>query len=153
MAELFKKVLIATDGSKRTQTAVETGIEIAKQHNSKIYAVYVVDTVTFTSIPMDVTWENMYQLLKDEGEDAVGRVKEAAQGTDIETHVLEGNPAVEITKFAKDNGVDLIVVGTLGKSGIDRILLGSVAEKIVRLSPIPVLTVRPTHAEPAKPER
>lgn len=142
MAELFKKILIATDGSKRTQSAVETGLEIARQHNSKVYAVYVVDTVTFTSIPMDVTWENMYQLLKDEGEDAVGRVKDAASGIDIETKVLEGNPAVEITKFAKDNDLNLIIVGTLGKSGIDRILLGSVAEKIVRIAPCPVLVIK-----------
>jgi nucleotide-binding universal stress UspA family protein len=145
MAEIFNKILIATDGSKRTQNAVDTGLEIAQEHKSKVYAVYVVDTVTFTSIPMDVTWENMYQLLKDEGEDAVGRVKAAAApGVDVETHVLEGNPALEITKFAKDNDVGLIVVGTLGKSGIDRILLGSVAEKVVRIAPCPVLVIKST---------
>jgi nucleotide-binding universal stress UspA family protein len=143
MAELFKKIVIATDGSKRTQNAVETGLEIARVHQSKVHAVYVVDTVTFTSVPMDVTWENMYQLLKEEGEEAVGRVKAAAPaGVDVETHVLEGNPALEITKFAKDNDCDLIVVGTLGKSGIDRILLGSVAEKVVRIAPCPVLVIR-----------
>ena len=142
MAELFKKVLIATDGSMRTQSAVATGIEIAKQHKSKIYAVYVVDTVTFTSIPMDVTWENMYQLLKDEGEAAVNAVKDQAPGTDVEGRVLEGNPAVEITKFAAENGVDLIVMGTLGKSGIDRILLGSTAEKVIRIAGCPVLVIK-----------
>jgi nucleotide-binding universal stress UspA family protein len=143
MAELFKKIVIATDGSKRTQHAVETGLEIARVHQSKVHAVYVVDTVTFTSVPMDVTWENMYQLLKEEGEEAVGRVKAAAPaGVEVETHVLEGNPALEITKFAKDNDCDLIVVGTLGKSGIDRILLGSVAEKVVRIAPCPVLVIR-----------
>lgn len=143
MAELFKKIVIATDGSKRTQNAVETGLEIARVHQSKAHAVYVVDTVTFTSVPMDVTWENMYQLLKEEGEEAVGRVKAAAPaGVEVETHVLEGNPALEITKFAKDNDCDLIVVGTLGKSGIDRILLGSVAEKVVRIAPCPVLVIR-----------
>jgi nucleotide-binding universal stress UspA family protein len=143
MAELFQKILIATDGSKRTQSAVEKGLEIAKLHHSKVYAVYVVDTVTFTSIPMDVTWENMYQLLKDEGEEAVKQVKDAAgPGLDVETDVLEGNPAIEITKFAGEKGVDLLVVGTLGKSGIDRILLGSVAEKIVRIASCPVLVVK-----------
>ena len=142
MAEIFKKILIATDGSKRTQSAVETGIELARQHKSKIYAVYVVDTVTFTSIPMDVTWENMYQLLKDEGEDAVKVVKDFAPDVDVETRVLEGNPAIEITKFASDNGVDLIVVGTLGKSGIDRILLGSTAEKVIRIANCPVLVIK-----------
>ena len=143
MAELFKKILIATDGSKRTQSAVQTGLEIARVHQSKVYVVYVVDTVTFTSVPMDVTWENMYQLLKEEGEEAAGRVKaEAGPGMEVETYVLEGNPALEITKFAKDHGCDLIVVGTLGKSGIDRILLGSVAEKVVRIAPCPVLVIR-----------
>jgi nucleotide-binding universal stress UspA family protein len=142
MAELFKKILIATDGSKRTQNAVEMGLKIAKEQRSRVYAVYVVDTVTFTSIPMDVTWENMYQLLKDEGEEAVKAVKDSAPDVDVETHVLEGNPAVEITKFAGDNGVDLIVMGTLGKSGIDRILLGSTAEKVIRIANCPVLVIK-----------
>jgi nucleotide-binding universal stress UspA family protein len=142
MAELFKKILIATDGSKRTQNAVEMGLKIAKEQRSKVYVVYVVDTVTFTSIPMDVTWENMYQLLKDEGEEAVKAVKDSASGVDVETHVLEGNPAIEITKFAADSGVDLIVVGTLGKSGIDRILLGSTAEKVIRIANCPVLVIK-----------
>ena len=142
MAELFKKILIATDGSKRTENAVQTGLEVARAHGSRVYAVYVVDTVTFTSVPMDVTWENMYQLLKDEGEEAVGRVKAAGPGLDVETHVLEGNPALEITKFARDNGVDLIVVGTMGKSGLDHLLLGSVAEKVVRMAPCPVLVIK-----------
>ena len=143
MAELFKKILIATDGSKRTQNAVDMGLKIAGGQGSKVYAVYVVDTVTFTSIPMDVTWENMYQLLKDEGEDAVKAVKDIAPaGVEVETHVLEGNPAVEITRYAADNGVDLIVMGTLGKSGIDRILLGSTAEKVIRIANCPVLVIK-----------
>lgn len=142
MAELFKNILIATDGSKRTQNAVEMGLKIAKEQRSRVYVVYVVDTVTFTSIPMDVTWENMYQLLKDEGEEAVKAVKDSAPGVDVETRVLEGNPAVEITKFAGDNGVDLIVMGTLGKSGIDRILLGSTAEKVIRIANCPVLVIK-----------
>jgi len=142
MAELFEKILIATDGSKRTQNAVDMGLKIAREQNSKVYAVYVVDTVTFTSIPMDVTWENMYQLLKDEGEEAVKAIKGQAAGVDVETRVLEGNPAVEITRFASDNDVDLIVMGTLGKSGIDRILLGSTAEKVIRIANCPVLVIK-----------
>lgn len=142
MAELFKKILIATDGSKRTANAVNKGLDIARVQSSTVHVVYVVDTVTFTSIPMDVTWENMYQLLREEGEEAVNAVKEMGQGLNVETHVLEGNPAIEITKFAKDNGIDLIIVGTLGKSGIDRILLGSVAEKIIRVAHCPVLVVK-----------
>jgi len=144
MAELFKKILIATDGSKWTQNAVETGLKLAREQQSKVYVLYVVDTITFTSMPMDVTWVNMYQLLKDEGEGAVKAIKDSpdAQGLDVETNVLEGHPAVEITKFASDNGVDLIVIGTLGKSGIERILLGSTAEKVIRISHCPVLVIK-----------
>ncbi|MCD1294929.1 universal stress protein [Methanocella sp. CWC-04] len=151
MSEIFNKILIATDGSKRTQKAVEKGLAIARIHKSKVYAVYVVDTVTFTSIPMDVTWENMYQLLKEEGEEAVRLVKEmAGVDIDIESHVLEGNPALEICKFSRDNDVDLIVLGTLGKSGIDRLLLGSVAEKVVRIAPCPVMVIKSEVSETSK---
>lgn len=143
MSEIFRKILIATDGSKRTQNAVEMGLKVAGERGSKVYAVYVVDTVTFTSIPMDVTWENMYQLLREEGEDAVRAVRDAAPaGVEVETRVIEGNPAVEITRLAQDNGVDLIVMGTLGKSGIDRLLLGSTAEKVIRIAGCPVLVIK-----------
>ncbi|WP_440952620.1 universal stress protein [Methanococcoides sp. FTZ1] len=143
-SELYKKILIATDGSEKNKKAISYGIEFAKLSGAKLYVVYVVDTAAFASIPMDAGWEMMYELLETEGKGALTNVEElaSAAGLQSESAVLEGHPSHEILEYAKNNDVDLIVVGTLGKGGIDRFLLGSVAEKVTRNSEVPVLVVR-----------
>src|SRR5574337_537736 len=143
-SKLYNGILIATDGSEYTKNAIDYGIELAKSTGAKLYAIYVIDTAAFASIPMDAAWESMYELLKQEGDEATAYVADKAQadGLEVERNTVEGHPAEEIRKFAEKNSVDLIVMGTLGKSGLDRFLLGSVAEKVVRTSKIPVLVVR-----------
>lgn len=143
-SKLYKKILIATDGSEYTKNAVDYGIDLAKNTAAKLHTVYVVDTAAFASIPMDAAWESMYQLLRQEGDEATKVVadKASAEGLDVEKNTIEGHPAEEIIKYAEKNSISLIVMGTLGKSGLDRFLLGSVAEKVVRNSKIPVLVVR-----------
>ncbi|UZE92225.1 MAG: universal stress protein [Methanosarcinales archaeon] len=142
--ELYRKILIATDGSTQTKKAVGHAIELARLMSAKVYIVYVVDSVAFASIPLDMRSENIYEGLKKDGLDATKVVADAAgeKGVDAETVILEGNPAEEIVDFAKNNEIDLIVLGTLGKSGIERFLLGSVAEKVARTSPITVMIVK-----------
>ncbi len=143
-SKLYKKILIATDGSEYTKNSIDYGVELAKNTEAKLHAIYVIDTAAFASIPMDAAWESMYELLKQEGDEATKYVadKAEAEGLTVERLTVEGHPAEEITKFAEKNSIDLIVMGTLGKSGLDRFLLGSVAEKVVRTSKIPVLVVR-----------
>lgn len=143
-SKLYKKILIATDGSEYTKNAVDYGIELAKDTEAKLHAIYVVDTAAFASIPMDAAWESMYELLRQEGDEATKYVADKAQaeGLDVERNTVEGHPADEIIKYAEKNSISLIIMGTLGKSGLDRFLLGSVAEKVVRTSKIPVLVVR-----------
>jgi len=143
-SEMYKKVMVATDGSEQNKKAISYGIEFAKLSGAKLYVVYVVDTAAFASIPMDAGWEMMYELLETEGKDASDQVVELgeAQGLEIESAVLEGHPSNEIIEFAEGNDIDMIVIGTLGKSGLDRFLLGSVAEKVTRNSKVPVLVVR-----------
>lgn len=141
---LYKNIFIATDGSKQNRKAVQHGIELAKLSGAKLYAGYVVDTAAFASIPMDAGWEMMYELLEKEANVATDSVEDLAKaaGIPFETVVLEGNPSHEIIEFADNNNIDLIVMGTLGKTGFDRFLLGSVAEKVTRNSKVPVLVVR-----------
>lgn len=143
-SKLYKKILIATDGSEFTKNAVDYGIDLAKNTGAKLYAIYVVDTAAFASIPMDAAWESMYEILKQEGDEATRYVanRAEAEGLEVERLTVEGHPAEEIIKYAEKNSANLIVMGTLGKSGLDRFLLGSVAEKVVRNSKIPVLVVR-----------
>lgn len=143
-SELFQKIVLATDGSEYSANVVKYAIELAKISEAKIYAIYVVDTGVFTSIPMDVAWTNMYELLKQEGNVATNQVESEAMAANIEVEsiTVEGHPAEEIIKLAEDKSADIIVMGTLGKSGLDRFLLGSVAEKVSRTSRIPVMIVR-----------
>lgn len=144
VSEFYRNIVIATDGSENSQRAISYGIEIAKLSGATVHALYVVDTVSFSSIPMDAGWESMYDTLKNEGEKAISEVKERGKvsGVEVREVLLEGHPSNEIIDFAEKNNVDLIVVGTLGKTGLDRFLMGSVAEKVVRGSKVPVLVVR-----------
>jgi nucleotide-binding universal stress UspA family protein len=143
-SEFYRNIVIATDGSENNKRAISHGIEIAKLSGATVHALYVVDTSAFSSIPMDAGWEAMYEILKKEGEKAVFVVKELgeASGVEVREVLLEGHPSNEIINFAENNNADLIVMGTLGKTGLDRFLMGSVAEKVIRGSKVPVLVVR-----------
>lgn len=142
-SRLYEKILIATDGSEYTKNAVDYGIDLAKNTGAKLLTIFVVDTAAFASIPMDAAWESMYELLRQEGDAAIKYVidKAKAEGVEAEGNLIEGHPADEIIKYSEKNSVSVIIMGTLGKSGLDRFLLGSVAEKVVRNSKIPVLVV------------
>jgi len=85
---------------------------------------------------------DVYMKLKAEGEKAVERIKEMAKGVNLEALVLSGRPANIVTGFAAKNRVDLIVVGSQGKSGLERLILGSVAESIIRMADCMVLVVK-----------
>lgn len=139
---LFKKILIATDGSENNQTAVEDGIKIAQVCGSSVYVVYVIDMRTFESVPVDVGMREAYLLLQNEANQVLDRVRTLAGELKVETKILEGRPATEILEFAAENGIDLIVIGTQGKTGIKRLLLGSVAETVIRSATSRVLVVK-----------
>lgn len=144
MSEFYRNIVIATDGSENTLRAISYGIELAKLSGATVHALYVIDMTSFSSIPMDAGWEEMYNILREEGEKAISVVEERGKvsGVEVREMILEGHPSNEIIDFAEKNNVDLIVVGTLGKTGLDRFLMGSVADKVVRGSKVPVLVVR-----------
>jgi nucleotide-binding universal stress UspA family protein len=143
-SDLYKKIFIATDGSEQNKKAIQHALEIAKMCGAKLYAGYVVDTAAFASIPMDAGWEMMYELLGKEANEVTSAVEEVAQKECVpfEAVILEGHPGHEIADFTEKQGMDLIVMGTLGKRGLDHFLLGSVAENVIRNSKVPVLVVR-----------
>ena len=142
MTKLFEKILVATDGSEKNQPAVRKGLEIARACGSAMYAIYVIDETPLASAQAEVLTADVYRRLQDEGEKAIQLVKRIADGIQVETFVLSGRPAHVISEFAVKNGVDLIVVGSQGKSGLERLLLGSVAESIIRMADCMVLVVK-----------
>jgi nucleotide-binding universal stress UspA family protein len=141
---MYDRILVPTDGSPGVERAVDHAIELAAVHGATIHAVYVVNTASFATLPMETSWEGVGSMLREDGEAALERARELAEAHDVpvETHLIEGSPSREVVRFAEECAVDLIVMGTHGRGGIDRLLLGSVAERVVRASSVPVTTVR-----------
>jgi nucleotide-binding universal stress UspA family protein len=146
----FKKIMVATDGSDCSVLAAEKGIELARLSGGTVYAVCVVSTASlsmygdyFSSMGVNPYWELIYEELKNQGHQAVDSIKDlgAAKGINVESVLLEGHPADELIRYAEENEMDIIVMGTLGRTGIDRLLLGSVAGNVVRHSKVPVMVV------------
>jgi len=143
-SKLYRKILIATDGSENARFAVDAGIELARLSGAKIRAVYVIDIFAYSSTPKDPRWEEaMYAQFRELGKEAVSYAESAAEdaGVEAKTLILEGHPAEEILNFAEKEDIDVIVVGSLGKTDIERFLIGSVSEKVVRNAKVPVFVV------------
>lgn len=140
----YERILVPTDGSEATLEAVQEAIDLAAEHGATIHALYVVNSASFAGLPMDSSWENVSAMLSEEGSTALDDVAGMAEshGVGVVRELSDGNPAREIVRYAEDEDCDLVVMGTHGRGGIDRLLLGSVAEKVVRSSTVPVLTVR-----------
>lgn len=138
----LKRILIATDGSDYTKEAVSRGLSLAKVFNAEVTALYVVDQTSFVSFPMDSSIVSVYSLLENEGERAVNEVVEEgkALGVNVTPLIVEGSPTKKIVETAAD--FDLIVLGTLGRSALSKLFMGSVAERVTRYAPCPVLVVR-----------
>ena len=139
---VFGKILVPTDGSEYTKSAILKAVELAKVTGSTITALYVLDQTIFVNMPLDSAVTNTYTLLKKEGESAVSFVKEACGKEGIPCDVLigEGSPVKFIVESSKD--FDLIVMGTLGRTGFSKLMMGSVAERVVRYSNCPVMVIR-----------
>jgi nucleotide-binding universal stress UspA family protein len=140
--EGIRRILIATDGSEYTKEAVSQGLQLAKVLGAEVTALYVIDQTSFVSFPMDSSIVSVYSLLENEGKRAVEDVqKEGEQlGVKVTPTVVEGSPTRKIVEIAAD--FDLVVIGTLGRSAITKLFMGSVAERVTRYAPCPVLVVR-----------
>ena len=139
---LFEKILIATDGSDRNKTAIQEGLRIGRGCGSPVFAVYVTDLSALESASANVAIRDTWTVIQREAEDSLARIRTMADGVNLETVILEGKPAAEIVRFAGEKGIDLIVIGTQGKRGLERLLLGSVAEQVIRTAPCKVLVVK-----------
>ncbi|WP_324662598.1 universal stress protein [Haloarcula sediminis] len=138
---MYDRILVPTDGSDGMEPAVDHARDLAAVHGATLHGLYVVDTGSFATLPVETTWEGVSGLLREEGEQAVSAFAEMAGDVPVETAIREGNPSREIVDYADEFDCDTVVMGTHGRGGIDRLLLGSVAERVVRTAPVPVVTV------------
>ncbi|MDD4161033.1 MAG: universal stress protein [Methanothrix sp.] len=140
---MFKKILVATDGSEHGYRAAKVALELGKIAGGKVTAIYVADTNKTSHLPDDMLLFSIRELLLKEGKEALKKVETLAEemGVAFDSVIAEGNPGSEIISHAQSAGMDIIILGAVGRTGLDKFLLGSVAEKVVRNSKIPVLTI------------
>ncbi len=148
---MYNKILLPTDGSKYAEKAAMHAIWIASKSGAEIIALNVVDTSSLVGLPAEDLTVRVTEILKQEAtksldkiENLIDEFKKEEEITDDIKLIKEskdGSPADIILKTVEDENIDLIVMGTSGKHGIDRFLLGSVTEKVVRSANCPVLAV------------
>jgi nucleotide-binding universal stress UspA family protein len=140
---MYERILVPTDGSAGASAALEEAIGLAEQFGATVHSLYVVDITAIQpgtgAGSVDVV-ESFERMGEETTERAVERAREA--GVDATGSVVSGKPHRAIIDYAEENDVDLVVMGTHGRTGIERYLLGSVTEKTVRAADVPVLTVR-----------
>ncbi|MCG1003142.1 MULTISPECIES: universal stress protein [Halobacterium] len=144
----YSDILIPTDGSEQAAGAIDVGVDITSTYQARLHAVSVINS---TSFGVDVRSADIFEVLDEAAQTAVETVANEATEASVsalETAVKYGNPYREIRSYIDEHDIDLVVMGTHGRSGLERYLLGSVTEKIVRTSPVPVLTVRSTDSAP-----
>lgn len=142
---MYSKILLPTDGSKQANKAAEHAIWIARESGAEIIALTVMETSSLVGLPADDLIIRLREMLEEEASRSLEAVKKLVEesGADIKLTVRtdEGSPAEAILRTVEKEGVGLVVMGTSGKHGLDRFLLGSVAEKVVRSAGCPVLVV------------
>lgn len=138
---MYRRVLIPTDGSDGADAAFEHAVDLAADAGAELHVIHAVDP---THVPVEGATDGLLDSLLAAGETMVSELADRgeADGIDVETAVLTGSPHAVITEYAADHDVDLLVMGTHGRTGLDRWLLGSVTERVIRTAPVPVLTVR-----------
>ncbi|MFC6753681.1 universal stress protein [Halorubrum tibetense] len=139
---MYDEILVPTDGSPASDAAIEHAIDIAAQYGARLHALYVVDGAAYSTL--EAGSEIVVEALQSEGETATRRVADAATDAGVEstTTVTTGTAYRSIREYVDEHGIDMVVMGTHGRKGLDRYLLGSVTERVVRTADVPVLTVR-----------
>ena len=137
---MFETILIATDGSDSVGRAVTVALEFADRFDATVHVLSVVDAGEVESSP-DSVRDQLRAALSEQADEALSAVA-ASTDQPVETVVREGRPATEISDYAAEIDADVVATGTRGRHGENRFLIGSVAERVVRTCPVPVLTVR-----------
>lgn len=144
---MFKHILVPVDGSKTSLLAVAKATELAKAFGSEVTAVYVLDPYPFTGVGADFAYGQTQYLTAAtaEANKALEDVQAAMADSDVKVNTLvgEGHAVHEgIARVGEKVGADLIVMGSHGRRGLQKLVLGSVAQRVLQTAHVPVLVVR-----------
>ena len=139
---MYKKILVPTDGSEFEKKAQKQALFLAKVSGAEIIAVSVTENNFVNGLPLDDEVYQLNQILNERSEENLKEFDKLNEDNIKVTHVVrEGSPAKVILEVSKEENVDLIVMGSSGKSGFDRFIMGSVADKVVNSAKCAVLVV------------
>lgn len=149
---MYKKILLPTDGSKNSEKAISHALTIAEYEDAEIIILNVVDSVYLTGLPEEDLITKSEMILEEESKKVTSRVEDIikeleeekgsnAKDIKLSTRTIEGNAADVILKISENEDIDLIVIASSGKHMLDRFLLGSVTEKTVRHTRVPILVI------------
>lgn len=143
--QLYKRILLPTDGSKYSDKSEKHALALAAANNAEIIALSVVENSFSLNLPDSDTISEVNQLLKNETEKNLNKVERLRdeEGLDVKItkKVAEGSPAKVILETIESEDIDLVVIGSSGKTGFDKFLMGSVAEKVVKSAKCSVLVI------------
>ena len=143
---LYKKILVAVDGSSCSNMAVKQAVELCKVFGAEMHTIFVISEIVVDNFKRlgDKDAKEVMEKLKGEGRKYFRDAKTLAKSADVKmVEILKaGFPADEIVTYAKKAKINLIVMGTHGKLGATRPLIGSVATRVIHLAPCPVMVVR-----------
>ncbi|KAB1196507.1 MULTISPECIES: universal stress protein [Haloferax] len=140
---MYGDILLPVDGSSAGEQALSHAFGLAERYDSTVHVLFVADD---TRDSVSVMGGTILETLEEEGNRHVGDIVARAEERGVEAvgDVIRGVPYEAIVDYATDNDIDVIVMATHGRTGVERVLLGSVTERVVRTASVPVLTI---HAE------
>jgi len=143
---MYDAILVPIDGSDVAEAALEHALSLAIETDATVHVLFVADTAQDS---VTVVGTDVVDALVREGQSVVERAAATAADRDVpvETAVRQGTPAEVIVDYAGEVGVDLVVLGTHGRGGLRRYLLGSVTESVLRTTDVPTLAVGPLDEE------
>lgn len=143
---MYQRILVPIDGSLNSECAVQEAIRFAQFHHAQLMLVHVIEDIHYFDMENDINYTELMQSAKDSAwrmlDKAAASVRQA--GVDVTEKLLEAGGhrvAHVIVEEAAHGAADLIIIGTHGRSGFSRLLLGSIAEGVLRVSPVPVLFI------------
>lgn len=138
---VYDNVLLPTDGSDAAAAAVPHALELVDRYGARLHVLYVADTTEYSTVTFE---DDVVDPLTEQGQGVVDDVVAAAEARYLDAVgvVQQGGAYETILEYIDDQAIDVVVMGTHGRRGLDRALLGSVTERVVRTADVPVLTVR-----------
>lgn len=133
-SNMFNTIMVPTDGSEYSERAADVAINLAAKIGAEVVAIHIIDDKLIYP----------YEVLEEEGKEALNKVQEMGKekNVTVDEILIVGSPTHDMAKITKKSGADLVVIGTHGKTGLEKFLLGSVAENALKKVDIPVLLVK-----------